>query len=90
MTGEGQTNPPGVDGLIAKSTLPLPTPVLPVSVLVDGKPAAVLYAGGVPTLAAGVIQVNAIIPSDVATGDIPITVTVGPNTSREGVTIAIR
>ena len=90
MTGEGQTNPAGVDGLIARSTQPLPTPVLPVSVIIDGKQAALLYAGGVPTLAAGVIQVNATIPSDVATGDIPITVTVGPNTSREGVTIAIR
>jgi uncharacterized protein (TIGR03437 family) len=88
MTGEGQTNPPGIDGLIAKSTLP--TPVLPVSVIIDGKQAAVLYAGGVPTLAAGVIQVNATIPADVATGNIPITVTVGPNTSRDGVTIAIR
>jgi uncharacterized protein (TIGR03437 family) len=90
VTGEGQTAPPGVDGLIARSTLPLPTPVLPVSVIIDGKQAAVLYAGGVPTLAAGVIQVNAIIPADVATGNIPITVTIGPNTSREGVTIAIR
>jgi uncharacterized protein (TIGR03437 family) len=60
MTGAGQTAPPGVDGLIAKSTLPLPMPVLPVSVNIDGKQAAVLYAGGVPTLAAGVIQVNAI------------------------------
>jgi uncharacterized protein (TIGR03437 family) len=63
---------------------------LPVSVIIDGKQAAVLYAGGVPTLAAGVIQVNATIPADVATGNIPITVTVGPNTSRDGVTIAIR
>jgi uncharacterized protein (TIGR03437 family) len=88
MTGEGQTVPPGVDGLIARSTLP--TPVLPVSVNIDGKQATVLYAGGVPTLAAGVIQVNAIIPADVASGNTPITVTVGPNTSRDGVTIAIR
>jgi uncharacterized protein (TIGR03437 family) len=90
MTGEGQTAPPGVDGLIARSTLPLPTPVLPVSVIIDGKEAAVLYVGAVPTLSAGVIQVNATIPADVATGNIPITVTIGPNTSREGVTIAIR
>jgi uncharacterized protein (TIGR03437 family) len=88
MTGEGQTVPPGADGLIARSTLP--TPVLPVSVNIDGKQATVLYAGGVPTLAAGVIQVNAIIPADVASGNTPITVTVGPNTSRDGVTIAIR
>ena len=88
MTGEGQTIPPGVDGLIARSTLP--TPVLPVSVIIDGKQATVLYAGGVPTLAAGVIQVNAIIPADVGSGNIPISVTIGPNTSRDGVTIAIR
>ena len=88
MTGEGQTNPVGVDGLIAST--PLPTPVLPVSVLIDGRQADVLYAGGVPTLAAGFVQVNAVIPAAVALGDIPVEVTVGPNTSRGGVTIAVR
>jgi uncharacterized protein (TIGR03437 family) len=88
MTGEGQTKPAGVDGLIAGSSLP--TPLLPVSVLIDGKQAEVLFAGGVPTLAAGVIQVNAVIPAEATPGNPSIRVIVGPNTSREGVTIAVR
>jgi uncharacterized protein (TIGR03437 family) len=39
-TGEGQTLPPGVDGLIAAD--PAPAPVLPVSVTIDGIDAPVL------------------------------------------------
>ena len=53
-TGEGQTNPAGVDGKLASSQ-PLPAPVVPVTVLVGGpqgagKNASVLYAGAAPTL----------------------------------------
>ena len=61
-TGEGQTDPPGVDGKIAVP--PLPRPLADVEVLIDGEPAVVLYAGAAPGLVAGVLQVNALIPPD--------------------------
>ena len=59
-TGEGMTNPPGIDGKPASA--PLNAPVLPVSVSIGGLSADVRYAGAAPGLVAGVIQVNAVIP----------------------------
>ncbi len=44
-TGEGQTNPPGKDGVINANALPLPAPDLKVSVEINGEPAEVTYAG---------------------------------------------
>ena len=43
LTGEGQTNPPGVTGAITTATLPppqvTPAPVQPIQVTIDGQPA---------------------------------------------------
>ena len=63
-TGEGQTDPPGVDGLIA--TEAFPKPLLPVDVQIGGQTADVLYAGAAPGLVAGVLQINARIPVGIA------------------------
>jgi len=88
-TGEGQTDPPGVDGKPAAD--PLPKPLLPVSVTIGGLSAHVLYAGGAPGLIAGVLQVNARIPESVATGAaVSVSLTVGQATSQAGVTLAVR
>jgi uncharacterized protein (TIGR03437 family) len=88
-TGEGQTNPVGVDGLITASTLR--TPVQPVSVTIGGQPAEVLYGGAAPGLIAGVLQVNARVPAGVAPGSqVPVIVTVGNKLSQSGVTLAVR
>ena len=94
VTGEGQTSPGGVDGKIAAG-LPLPSPLLPVTVLVGGpqgvgKNAAVLYAGAAPTLVAGVMQVNIVIPVDATSGNVPISFAVGGVSSGEMATVAIR
>jgi len=88
-TGEGRTDPPGVDGKPAAD--PLPKPLLPISVTIGGLSAQVLYAGGAPRLIAGVLQVNARIPESVATGAaVPVSLTVGQATSQAGVTLAVR
>jgi len=65
-TGEGQTNPQGVDGKIATGVLP--KPVLAVSVLVGGKNATMQYAGAAPQFIAGAMQINAQLPPGVASG----------------------
>jgi uncharacterized protein (TIGR03437 family) len=44
-TGEGQTNPRGVDG--ALGVAPLPQPIVKVSVTIGGQPAEVRFSGGV-------------------------------------------
>ena len=87
-TGEGQTNPAGVDGLPALSVYP--EPVLPVSIRIDGQEAEKIYAGAAPTLVAGVLQVNARVRADQEGGPaIPVQIGVGGVLSREGVTLAV-
>ena len=88
VTGEGQTSPAGVDGLLA--ALPLPSPVLPVAVRVGGFPAPVLYAGGAPSLVAGVMQVNATVPMEVPPGSPSLYLVVGNTASPAGVTLFVK
>ncbi len=90
-TGEGQTDPAGVDGVINAQMLPLPKPALPVTVQINGQNAEVTYAGAAPGEVAGMLQVNARIPAN-APGktSVPVTITVGDATSQAGVTVAIK
>ncbi len=88
-TGEGQTNPPGVDGKLAAA--PLPRPRLPVSVEIADQEVDVLYAGGAPGLIAGLIQVNARVPVGAPSGEaVSVVLAVGDNdSSGRQVTLAI-
>ncbi len=95
-TGEGQTIPPGVDGSIAPNPnvaggkLP-PVPAQKVSITIGGKPAQFTYAGGAPTLPAGLMQVNVVIPSDAPLGlPVEVLLTVGGSTSQSGAQISIK
>jgi uncharacterized protein (TIGR03437 family) len=88
VTGEGQTDPSGTDGLLAAA--PLPAPLLPISVRIGGKPAEVRYAGGAPGLVAGVMQVNARVPADLLAGAQSVYLVVGNTISPQGVTVSIR
>ncbi len=88
-TGEGITDPPGVDGRPAVDVLP--KPLAPVSVKIGGLPAVVEYAGAAPGDMPGLLLINARISMDVTSGDrVPVLVTVGNVTSRQGVTVAVR
>jgi uncharacterized protein (TIGR03437 family) len=88
-TGEGATRPEGVDGQLAVA--PFPSPVLPVKVLIGGVEARVAYAGGAPGLVAGTIQINAIVPEEIAPGPaVPVIIRIGEFESPAGVTVAVR
>lgn len=88
-TGEGATTPAGVDGKPA--TVPLPRPNLQVSVTIGGQPAQLQYVGGAPGIIAGLMQINAVIPSGTATNlTVPVVLQVGNVFSQPGVTIAVR
>jgi uncharacterized protein (TIGR03437 family) len=90
-TGFGQTNPPGVDGSVTNPFATIPRPVLPVSATIGGKTATVLFAGAAPGFVAGVIQANLIVPPDSAAGPaVPIVITVGTQSSQDGVTMAVQ
>jgi uncharacterized protein (TIGR03437 family) len=86
-TGEGQTNPPGVDGRIAGLTPP--APVLPLQLFVGGEAAELLYVGGAPEEVAGVLQINARVPDGIADGQQAIVLRVGLASSQAGVFITI-
>ncbi len=87
-TGEGQTTPGGIDGQIAKGTVPVPK--LPVSATVDGQAADVQYAGGAPGAIAGLFQVNVRIPATVSSGNVPVEIHVGNAVSQAGMTISVK
>jgi uncharacterized protein (TIGR03437 family) len=95
LTGEGQTNPAGVTGAITTATLPAPqvTPApasLPIGVLINGQPASYVYAGEAPGLVAGMMQLNVQIPPNAPSGALPIVVSIGGNTSQNGVTVSVQ
>ena len=88
-TGEGLTDPRGVDGRLAIDVLP--KPVAAVSVEIGGLPAAVEYAGAAPYTMPGMVQINATMSSNVASGDhIPVVAKIGGRVSQDGVTVAVR
>jgi uncharacterized protein (TIGR03437 family) len=83
-TGEGQTNPPGMDGALA-ATLPYPAPVLPVHVTVGGVTATLTYAGAAPYEVEGLMQINVQIPAGVQPGGyVPVVLQVGSASTVSG------
>jgi len=89
-TGAGQTSPAGDDGMIS-TDLPLPTPILPVTVFIDGQPAEVLYSGAAPGMVQGILQINARVPSTASVGVvIQVMFKVGNYSSPNTVTLAVR
>jgi uncharacterized protein (TIGR03437 family) len=87
-TGEGQTDPPGVDGKRAQEVWP--KPLLPVEASIGGRPAKVVYAGAAPGMVAGLMQVNLHIPADVQPGNaVPVVLRVGSAASA-AFSIAVR
>jgi uncharacterized protein (TIGR03437 family) len=87
-TGEGLTDPPSEDGKVAGTVLP--KPVLPVTVKIGGVEAEVIYAGAAPGLTAGVMQVNARVPADLAQlGAVGIELIVGERSSGTSVVVIV-
>jgi len=81
-------NPPVAAGAAAPSS-PLSVTGNPVSVLMGGREAQVLFAGLAPGFA-GLYQVNAVVPAGVSpSNDTPVTLTVAGQTSPP-VTFAVR
>ena len=89
-TGEGQTNPPGVDGQIANESLAnLPRPAGAFSLTIGGVPATYSYAGTAPESFAGFFQVDAQIPNSVPAGNQPVILKVG-NASSVPLNVAVK
>jgi uncharacterized protein (TIGR03437 family) len=87
-TGEGQTSPSGVDGLLA--LIQFPKPLTPVTVTIDGQNADVVYYGAAPQAVAGLLQVNAKVPEGVSSGDVEVIIQLGSVKSQTGLTVAVK
>ena len=87
-TGEGQTNPGGVDGRLA--TTVFPAPQLPVTVTIGGQTAQILYAGAAPYEVAGVLQINVMVPSNIPSGAAQVSLQVGTQTSGGSASIVVQ
>jgi uncharacterized protein (TIGR03437 family) len=91
MTGEGQTAPPGVSGKVTTESLtpPLtPQPVAsPVVATINNQPASVLFYGEAPDLVSGVMQVNIRVPLNISPGTVPISLSVGGESSQSAATV---
>ncbi len=89
LTGAGQMNPAGVDG--QPGAAPLPQPAAAVAVTIGGQSVGPpQYVGQAPNVVAGVMQINAQIPSGIQAGNaVPVVVQVGGVSTQAGVTIAV-
>ena len=90
-TGAGYTSAP-VDGQPASitcGTACLPVPQGTVTVKIGNQTVTPSYAGGAPSLVAGVMQVNAQIPATLIPGSVLVQVLVNGYPSQPGVTIAV-
>ena len=88
-TGQGQTQPAGIDGLIELPSS-LPAPLLTTTATIGGVPATVQYAGAAPDLVAGAFQVNLYVPDGLPPGPAQLLIFVGDVSSQPGITVAIQ
>jgi uncharacterized protein (TIGR03437 family) len=87
MEGSGAADPDEMDGMIASGAATTQTQA---TVTIGGIDAKVLYAGRAPGEVFGVMQINAQVPQGVASGDVPLQVTIGGASSQSGVTLAVQ
>ena len=90
-TGQGQTSPAGVDGLIEPSALPLPAPLLSAAATIGGVAATIQYVGAAPGLVAGALQMNIVVPPGLPSGAAALFISFGGiDSSQAGITVAIQ
>jgi uncharacterized protein (TIGR03437 family) len=88
-TGEGLTDPPGVDGRI--SGTPLPKVALSCSATIGGQTATLNYCGEAPGATAGLAQLNVQVPESVTPGGaVAVTISINGVSSQQGVTMAVK
>jgi len=89
--GAGLMTPAVADGTISPLTLPLPAPVLPVSVAIRGVTSTVQYAGAAPGAISGLLQVNVQVPTSIDFGNlVPLMLSLGSFASQLDTTIALK
>ncbi|MBI5282199.1 MAG: SBBP repeat-containing protein [Candidatus Solibacter usitatus] len=87
--GEGQTDPPGVDGRLATESLP--KPLASMEVLIGGVPCEIYYGGAAAGKPAGYLELNLKVPEDAPAGsEVPVVLRIGGRESRQRVTVSLK
>lgn len=91
-TGGGELTQSTGNGVIVTNVLDPPyyAPDATVSLTIGGQPAKILYAGAAPGQVSGLLQVNAVLPTGIASGAQPVVLTIGGVPSQTGVTVAVQ
>jgi uncharacterized protein (TIGR03437 family) len=87
-TGLGTMVPNMADGELAAP--PYPRPANPFTVRIGDRVASVTYGGSAPGLVAGLVQLNVIVPPDLAPGIVPVSIEAAGARSGRNVSLAIR
>lgn len=87
-TGEGLTNPAGVDDGLGGTTAT--HPIANVTATIGGYPATVVYVGGVYGEIQGLFQINLQLSPNVPAGNQQVLVTIGTSTTQASVTVAVQ
>ena len=87
-TGEGVTDPPGVDGRMSVNITPHPLQTC--SAQIGGIAAQVMYCGASPGDITGRLRVDVQVPAGLTTGDNPVVLTIGSANSQDGVVLPVQ
>lgn len=88
-TGEGKVYPDAGIGAVNVAA-PYPKAVKPLFVRIGGQQTEIVFAGGAPTLAQGVYQINARVPMSVPPGDVTVEVVAEGGATSRPVTVAVQ
>jgi uncharacterized protein (TIGR03437 family) len=86
-TGAGLTNPESQDGV--PRNVPLPKPILPVTLTIGGVDATLDYAGAAPGFV-GLMQLNARLGDGTPSGKDPVVLKIGTGESPSGVNLYVK
>lgn len=83
-------SPPLADGEIVPTTGPIPRLEAEVSVEIGEIPAEIRCAGAAPGLAAGIAQINFVVPAGLPPGAVPVQIQAGERRSYPTTYLALR
>jgi len=88
LTGEGHTGPPGETGMVTAGLPEVEQAVLPVKILIGDLGVFVTFQGPASDVV-GVMRLEVQIPTNVPSGNLPISVVLGGNSTQAGVTLSV-
>jgi len=95
LTGEGAVIPAAATGSVtvaasAPPYTPQPAAGQPTVLFNNSTPATISFYGEAPGFVSGLMQMNVVVPSGAGTGAVPVTVTIGGNSTQAGVTVYLQ